>query len=159
MRRILLAAAGFAFFGMGAAHAQSLNPEQARAFVVGRTFVFACFEGTTGAGRVFPDGSVTGTITLRSQGQTRFVRLPPNTVRVRADSVCGYMEGMPFEPCFEVVKTGATTFRGHLAGIETMWCEFTRLGTDAPKVASRRKVRASGENSYAQGGTQETASE
>lgn len=143
MRSTLLAAAGIAFFGMGAAQAQSLNPDQAKAFVVGRTFTFTCFEGTTGAGRIFSDGSVAGTITMRSQGQTRFVRLPPNSVRVRGENVCGFVEGMTFEPCFEVVKTSASTFRGNLAGVETMWCEFTRLGADAPKVASRRKPKAS----------------
>ncbi|MEP9376518.1 hypothetical protein ABLE91_07395 [Aquabacter sp. CN5-332] len=141
MRSILLAAAGIAFLGTGAASAQSLNPDQARAFVVGRTFAFTCFEGSTGAGRIFPDGSVAGTITMRSQGTARFVRLPPNTVRVRNENVCGFVEGMTFEPCFEVVKTGASTFRGQLAGVETMWCDFTRLGGDGDRVASRRKPR------------------
>lgn len=142
MRSILLAAAGIAFFGTGAASAQTLTPDQARAFVVGRTFAFSCFEGSTGAGRIFPDGSVAGTITLQSQGTARFVRLPPNTVRVRSENVCGFIEGMTFEPCFEVVKTGPTTFRGQLAGVDTMWCDFTRLGSESQKVASRRKTRA-----------------
>lgn len=142
MRSILLAAAGIAFFGTGAASAQTLTPDQARAFVVGRTFAFSCFEGSTGAGRIFPDGSVAGTITLQSRGTARFVRLPPNTVRVRSENVCGFVEGMTFEPCFEVVKTGPTTFRGQLAGVETMWCDFTRLGSESQQVASRRKTRA-----------------
>ncbi|OYX12244.1 MAG: hypothetical protein B7Z15_10250 [Rhizobiales bacterium 32-66-8] len=138
MRSIILATAGLAFFGMGAAQGQSLTPEQARTFVVGQTFSFNCFEGTTGAGRIFPDGSVAGTISMQSQGPARFVRLPPNTVRVREENVCGFIEGMAFEPCFDVQKTGASTFRGTLAGVETMWCEFTRLGADTTKVASRR---------------------
>ncbi len=142
MRSILIAAAGIAFFGTGAASAQSLSPEQARAFVTGRTFAFTCFEGSTGAGRIFPDGSVAGTITMHAQGSARFVRLPPNTVRVRGENVCGFVEGMTFEPCFEVVKTSTSTFRGQLAGVETMWCDFTRLGGEPePKVASRRKPR------------------
>lgn len=142
MRSTLLAIAGIAFFGTGAASAQTLSPDQARAFVVGRTFAFSCFEGTTGAGRIFADGSVAGTITMQSQGNARFVRLPPNTVRVRSENVCGFVEGMTFEPCFEVVKTGPTTFRGQLAGVETMWCDFTRLGSENQQVASRRKTRA-----------------
>lgn len=142
MRSILLAAAGIAFFGTGAASAQTLTPDQARAFVTGRTFAFSCFEGSTGAGRIFPDGSVAGTITLQSQGTARFVRLPPNTVRVRGENVCGFVEGMTFEPCFEVMKTGPSTFRGQLAGVETMWCDFTRLGNESQQVASRRKTRA-----------------
>lgn len=155
MRSILLAAAGLIVLGIGAVQAQSLNPDEARAFVVGRTFTFTCFEGTTGAGRIFADGSVVGTVTLRSQGPARFVRLPPNTVRVHEANVCGYMEGMLFEPCFEVVKTGSTTFRGNLAGIETMWCEFTRMGADTPRIASRRKGRAADTSSYAQDASSE----
>ncbi|OYY21052.1 MAG: hypothetical protein B7Y65_04830 [Azorhizobium sp. 35-67-15] len=142
MRSIFLAAAGWTLIGIGSAGAQSLNPDQARAFVVGRTFAFNCFEGTTGAGRIFPDGSVAGTITLRAQGPARYVRLPPNTVRVRGENVCGFIEGMTFEPCFEVNKTGAATFRGSLAGVNTMWCEFTRLGADTPQVATRRRHKA-----------------
>ncbi|OYW36492.1 MAG: hypothetical protein B7Z45_05940 [Azorhizobium sp. 12-66-6] len=142
MRSIFLAAAGWTLIGIGSAGAQSLSPDQARAFVVGRTFAFNCFEGTTGAGRIFPDGSVAGTITMRAQGSARYVRLPPNTVRVRGENVCGFIEGMTFEPCFEVNKTGAATFRGSLAGVNTMWCEFTRLGAEAPQVATRRRPKA-----------------
>ena len=93
MRSTLLAIAGIAFIGTGAASAQTLTPEQARAFVVGRTYAFSCFEGTTGAGRIFPDGSVAGTVTFQSQGSARFVRLPPNTVRVRTENVCGFVDG------------------------------------------------------------------
>ncbi len=141
MRSILLAAAAFVFAGAGTASAQSLSPEQAKAFVVGRSFAFTCFEGTTGAGRVFPDGSVAGTLTLRSQGFARYVRLPPNTLRVRGENVCGFVEGMTFEPCFTVVKTSETTFRGTLAGVDTMWCEFVREGAERPRVASRRKPK------------------
>lgn len=141
MRSFILAAAAFAFAGAGSAAAQTLTPEQARAFVVGRSFAFTCFEGTTGAGRVFPDGSVAGTLTLRSQGLARYVRLPPNTLRVRDDSVCGFVEGMTFEPCFTVVKTSNTTFRGTLAGVDGMWCEFIKEGAERPVVASRRKAK------------------
>ncbi|GGF88867.1 hypothetical protein GCM10007301_56030 [Azorhizobium oxalatiphilum] len=140
MRSILLAAAAFTLAGVGAASAQTLSPEQAKAFVVGRSFAFTCFEGTRGAGRIFADGSVAGTLTMRSQGIARYVRLPPNTVRVREENVCGYIEGMTFEPCFTVIKTSPTTFRGTLAGVDTMWCEFVREGgSDRPRVASRRK--------------------
>lgn len=141
MRSILLAAAIFALAGVGSASAQNLSPEQAKAFVVGRSFAFTCFEGTTGAGRVFPDGSVAGTLTMRSQGIARYVRLPPNTLRVRGENVCGFVEGMTFEPCFTVVKTSATTFRGTLAGVENMWCEFVREGAERPRIASRRKPK------------------
>ncbi|MFG1477725.1 hypothetical protein V5F53_03570 [Xanthobacter sp. V4C-4] len=143
MRSILFAAVGFATIVTGpamttAARAEEqLSAEQARSFVVGREFSFSCFEGSKGSGRVYPDGSVVGIITLR-EAPARFVRLPANTLRVRADAVCGYVKGMSFEPCFDVVKTGPASFRGTLAGVQTMWCDFQRVGKDRPQVASRR---------------------
>lgn len=162
MRRISIAAAGLALLGpallamepAGAQQpnaeqlkAEQLNAEQARAFVVGRVFAFTCFEGTKGAGRVYPDGSVAGTIAL-GQKPTRYVRLPPNTLRVRGESVCGYVNGMSFEPCFDLVRTGPNSFRGTLAGVGTMWCEFVSSGAGPrPQVASRRKSKGTAEAS------------
>lgn len=141
MRSILLAALGFAALLPAAlapapAVAQQLSADQAREFVIGRMFSFSCFEGSKGAGRVYADGSVAGMITLRD-APPRFVRLPPNTLRVRGENVCGFVKGMTFEPCFDLVKTGQNTFRGSLAGIQTMWCDFVGSG-DGQQVASRR---------------------
>ncbi len=126
----------------------TMNAEQARAFVVGRLFSFSCFEGTRGAGRISADGSVAGTIALREK-PIRYVRLPPNTVRVRGDNVCGFMRGMAFEPCFDVMKTGPASFRGTLAGVQTMWCDFVGIGggEERPRMASRRKGRPAAEAS------------
>ncbi len=137
MRTLLFAAAGCATLATGGVQAEELNPEEARAFVVGRTFSFNCFEGSKGAGRVHADGSVAGTISLREK-TARYVRLPANTLRVRDGAVCGYMKGMAFEPCFDVVRTGPGSFRGTLAGIHTMWCDFVRVDDGRSKVASRR---------------------
>jgi len=142
MRRIILAAASLTAFAAGpaitpASAEEQLKAEQARAFVVGRDFSFTCFEGSKGSGRVNPDGSVAGVISLR-EAPARFVRLPANTLRVRGENVCGYVKGMSFEPCFDLVKTGPGSFRGTLSGVETMWCDFQRSGKDRPQVASRR---------------------
>lgn len=142
MRSILIAALGFAALTSAAiapapAAAQQLTAEQAREFVLGRMFSFNCFEGSKGAGRVYPDGSVAGMITLRDNAP-RFVRLPPNTLRMRGENVCGFVKGMTFEPCFDLVKTGHNSFRGSLAGVQTMWCDFVGTGGDRPQVASRR---------------------
>lgn len=142
MRSIVIAALGFAALLPAAlvaapAAAQQLTADQARDFVVGRTFSFTCFEGSKGAGRVYEDGSVAGMITLR-EAPPRFVRLPPNTLRVRGENVCGFVKGMTFEPCFDLVKTGQNSFRGSLAGIQTMWCEFVGTSGDGQQVASRR---------------------
>ncbi|MGU3496989.1 hypothetical protein ACLBXM_23350 [Xanthobacteraceae bacterium A53D] len=148
MRSILLAATVVAVAGAGSVSAQTLTPEQAKAFVVGRSFAFTCFEGSTGAGRIFADGSVAGTLTQRAQGIARYVRLPANTVRMREDNVCGFIEGMTFEPCFTVTKTSATTFRGTLAGVDSMWCEFVREGSDRTRMVQRRS-KPKAENSTA----------
>jgi hypothetical protein len=59
----------------GIAAAEELNPEQARAFVVGKLFAFTCFEGTTGMGRILSDGSVVGSVRIHGQGETQLRKL------------------------------------------------------------------------------------
>lgn len=63
---------GAGILGAGSTAAEDLAPEQASAFVVGKLFSYTCFEGTAGMGRIFPDGSVVGTIRIRGEGETRF---------------------------------------------------------------------------------------
>lgn len=145
MRTTFLAASGFAFTLLFAAMvlapelaaAESLNAEEARAFVVGRDFSFNCFEGSNGSGKVFADGSVAGIISLR-QRPARFVQLPANTLRTHGAAVCGFVKGMNFEPCFDVVRTGPSSFRGTLAGVATMWCDFVSNSIGKPQLQARR---------------------
>ena len=79
---------GIGILGTGWAAAEDLAPEQASAFVAGKLFSYTCFEGTAGIGRVFPDGSVVGTIRIRGEGETRFAALPPGTIRVDGPAIC-----------------------------------------------------------------------
>lgn len=144
MRTLFMAALGCTLLAASPASAEQMSAEEARAFVVGRTFSFSCFEGSRGAGLVYADGSVAGTISLR-QKQARYMRLPANTLRVRDGAVCGFLKGMAFEPCFNVVRTGPSSFRGTLAGVETMWCDFERVETGRSRVASRRGRSSAGE--------------
>src|SRR3974390_3436524 len=102
--------------GVMSANAQELNPEQARAFVVGKLFSYTCFEGTVGVGRIFPDGSVVGTIRISGQGQTRFAALRAGTIKVDNSSMCAHLAGLPITPCFRVRKLDASSFRGSLSG-------------------------------------------
>ena len=44
------------------AQAAEMKAEEARRFVIGKLFSYTCFDGTSGAGRVYADGSVIGTI-------------------------------------------------------------------------------------------------
>src|SRR5262249_5462232 len=65
----------------GSACAESLTPEAARRFVSGKLFAFNCFDGSRGAGRIYGDGSVIGTIQFRGVGPARTVALRPGTHR------------------------------------------------------------------------------
>jgi hypothetical protein len=112
------------FLGLGQGIAEELGPEQARAFVVGKLFAYTCFEGTSGMGRIYSDGSVVGTIKIRGQGETRFAALPAGTIRVDGESMCAHLAGMPFTPCFRVEKIDYHSFRGSLSGLSFAYCDF-----------------------------------
>jgi hypothetical protein len=106
--------------------AAELNPEEARHFIAGKHFSYTCFEGTNGAGRINADGSVIGTIQIRGSGPTRFVMMPPGTIRVQADSICASLRGTWFTPCFSVNQIDARSFRGSVSGLGFAYCDFTR---------------------------------
>jgi len=108
----------------GSALAEDLGPEQARAFVVGKLFSYTCFEGTDGMGRIYPDGSVVGTIRIRGEGETRFAALPIGTIRVDGTSMCAHLAGLPITPCFRVQKLDYRSFRGSIAGLGFAYCDF-----------------------------------
>src|SRR5258706_1722421 len=92
------------FLAAGPACAESLTPDAARRFVTGKLFAFNCFDGSRGAGRIYGDGSVIGSIQLHGSGPVRSVWLPAGTLRVRGEAVCASLKGMPFEPCFNLDK-------------------------------------------------------
>jgi len=106
--------------------AAEMKAEEAKRFVSGRLFAYNCFEGTNGAGRIYPDGSVVGSIQLRGQGPVRYVALPIGTLRIKGESYCATVRGLPFEPCFNVDKTSQHSFRGSVYGIGFAYCDFTR---------------------------------
>ena len=54
-----------------------MTASEARHFVAGNLFSYACFDGTRGLARVHPDGSVDGSINLRAQVQRVMVRCWP----------------------------------------------------------------------------------
>ena len=127
LRRVVVVGAcvlGLGILATGLALAEELNPEQARAFVVGKLFSYNCFEGTAGSGRIFPDGSVVGTIRIRGQGQLRFATLPAGTIRVDGSSMCAHLAGLPITPCFRVQKLSYRSFRGSIAGLGFAYCDF-----------------------------------
>lgn len=125
------------------AAAEPLTPEQAKHFVAGKFFAYTCFEGTTGSGRIYPDGSVVGTIQVRGSGPARYIALPPGTVRVSPNSVCASVRGIPFAPCFNVEKTSNTSFRGSISGLGFAYCDFNRRNPRLELAGTSAHPRAS----------------
>jgi hypothetical protein len=122
--------------------AGEMTADEARHFVIGKTFHYNCFEGTRGEGRVYSDGSVVGSIQFQGSGQVRYAHLPPGTLRVKGASVCASLRGLPFQPCFNLEKVDNETFRGSIYGLSFASCEFTRHHSHAhPHVAHRSKEK------------------
>ncbi len=108
------------------AFAEELKPEEARRFIAGKLFAFNCFEGTRGAGRIYADGSVAGSVQFGGNGPVRNVRLPAGTLQVKPEAVCASMQGLPFQPCFNLQKIDQASFRGSISGLGFAYCEFNR---------------------------------
>jgi hypothetical protein len=106
--------------------AGEMSADEARHFVVGKTFTYTCFEGTRGKGRVLADGSVVGSIQFQGSGPVRYAALPAGTLRVQGGSVCASLRGLPLEPCFNLERTDGSSFRGSISGLGFAYCDFTR---------------------------------
>jgi hypothetical protein len=111
--------------------AENLSADAARRFVANKQFSFTCFEGSIGTGRIGPDGSVAGVIRIRGAAPTRFIHLPPGTLFAKGEAVCSYVKGAFFNPCFNLEKTSANSFRGAVSGFGFAYCDFVkRAGHD-----------------------------
>ena len=108
--------------------AEPMNADAARRFVAGKLFAFNCFEGSSGTGRIFNDGSVAGVVRMGGNGNTHFMHLPPGTLFPKDDRICSHVKGAFFNPCFELTKTSDKSFRGAISGFGFAHCEFVRRG-------------------------------
>ncbi|GEM_PF-1279340 len=134
-KHILITA--FLFASAPALAQEVMTADMAREFVIGRFFTYQCFDGTYGSGRIEGDGSAAGTIRVTGKGVSHYLRLPSNTLYVLGNQVCARLKGLPFEPCFNLVKTGPDSFRGSLSNMNFMYCTFERKG-GAVQLARRR---------------------
>jgi len=114
--------------------AQSLDAAAAQRFVLDKLFAFTCVDGSRGSGRVFNDGSVIGTIQLGGTGADHLVWLPAGTLKVKGERVCASLDGIPFEPCFDLNKTDDESFRGSVRGSDFAYCDFTH-SPDSDRIA------------------------
>jgi hypothetical protein len=115
----------FALLASTPALAQSLDAAAAQRFALDKLFDFTCVDGSRGSGRVFDDGSVIGTIQLGGVGSDHLVWLRAGTLKVKGDKVCAALDGLPFEPCFDLNKTDNESFRGSVSGSNFAYCDFT----------------------------------
>jgi hypothetical protein len=106
--------------------AGEMGAEEARRFVTGKLFSYTCFEGTRGQGRVHADGSVAGSIQIRGEGPMRYALLPAGTLHEKGGSFCASLHGLPIEPCFNLTRLDANSFRGSVSGLGFAYCDFTR---------------------------------
>ncbi|HMN51657.1 MAG: hypothetical protein KF794_02410 [Xanthobacteraceae bacterium] len=136
MIRLSLILLAFAIAFPASAQETVLGAKQARAFIAGKIFGYRCFDGTTGIGRIDHDGSVAGTIRPGEDKPSRYIRLPVNTVYESGDQICATLRGARFSPCFTITKTSHNSFRGAIAGLGFMYCDFVRGGR--PIVAGRK---------------------
>ena len=118
-----------------------MRAQEARQFVAGHLFAFNCFDGTTGAGRINADGSVTGTLRAPGSGAPRFMALPTGTLRVKGEMICASLKSLPFEPCFNLQKTSASSFRGSVSGLGFAYCDFTRRSGRVEMVRATTKPK------------------
>lgn len=105
---------------------EEMSAREARHFVVGKVFSYSCFEGSRGQGRVFANGAVVGSIQFQGEGRVHYAALPAGTLRVKGERVCASLRGLPFEPCFNLEKTGEDSFVGSISGLGFASCTFTR---------------------------------
>jgi hypothetical protein len=128
------------------AMAGTMSADEARKFVAGKVFVFTCFDGTRGAGRILEDMGAAGSIQFSGSGPIRHVRLPGNTLQIRGQNVCASLKGLPFEPCFNLDKQDDRSFRGSVSGMGFAYCDFHHQGGQqmlmARAVARPRSLRA-----------------
>ena len=127
-----------ALLASDAVFAESLDATAAQRFALGKLFAFACFDGSRGAGRVYGDGSVIGTIQHRGSGPTYSVWLPARTLKVKGEMVCASLDGIPFEPCFDLNRTDDQSFRGSVSGLNFAYCDFSRRAESNGRTARLR---------------------
>ena len=53
---------------------------------------------------------------------------PGNTLQVRGQAVCASLKGIPFEPCFNIVKKDERSFQGSVSGMSFAYCDFRHQG-------------------------------
>lgn len=123
------------------AAAEEISLEQTHRFIVAKLYEVSCFDGTRAVGRIYGDGSVTGTVQFRGTGPEHVASLPSGTLKVKGEAVCATLKGMPFAACFKLSRTGDQSLRGSLLGLDIAYCDFTH-GLDRDTDVARADGRS-----------------
>ena len=68
----------------------------------------------------------------------RSASLSAGTLKVKGDTVCASLRGIPIEPCFNLNKTDDQSFRGSISGLDFAYCDFTQLSDVAARPPPHR---------------------
>jgi hypothetical protein len=107
--------------------AGEITASEARRSIIGKLFSYTCFDHTQGTARVYPDGSVVGSIQFQGTGPDRYAVMPAGTVRVEGEGVCASLRGLVIQPCFYLERSTADSFRGSIQGLNLAYCDFTQI--------------------------------
>jgi hypothetical protein len=145
VQRLALGGAALVLLAAVPAKAEEMRATEARTFIAGKHFSYSCFDGTTGNGRIYADGSVAGYIRVGGSGTQKYVVLPTGTLRTNGDRYCAALRGIPFEPCFNIQRTSQISFRGSISGLGFAYCDFVRRGGrgDMSRPTRLHELRAS----------------
>jgi hypothetical protein len=93
---------------------------------------------------------VVGYIQVRGSAP-RYVALPAGTLRITGERYCAQVRGMPFQPCFNVERTSAVSWRGSISGLSFAYCDFHRRGARAEVARGPMQLRGTQSASAASG--------
>lgn len=123
----LMIAVVIAIATAGPAIAGEITASEARSFIIGKLFSYTCFDRTHGTARIYPDGSVVGSIQFQGTGPDRYAAMPAGTLRVDGERVCASLRGLVVQPCFYLERTSVDSFRGFIQGLNLAYCDFTQF--------------------------------
>ncbi len=108
--------------------AGEMTAEEARRFVIGKTFSYNCFEeARAGRAACMPTGPVVGSIQFQGAGKVALRgAAAPTRCRSKASRCAASLRGLPIEPCFNLKKIDEQSFRGSISRLGFAYCEFTR---------------------------------
>jgi len=67
--------------------------------------------------------------------------MPAATLRVEGERVCASLPNSIIQPCFNLERTDAESFRGSVSGFSFAYCDFTRHAEPTRVVHSPRRQR------------------